>query len=337
MHVQILYIWRSRSFFDLLYESTMLCLYCLNHPFKTGRVCCHSHPSNKGGLKFIDFVHLIANNSLWRHRILSRLFVCSIVVFVSLCQNSWYKYISGLELKQLLCVMLLQELNFSEDQIQSSDALVEMSQGQWEGCLRSEIYTPDMVSFIERCQPDFSAPSGESLRQVEFRMIEFINYRVLRLPEKLRSGFLQTESKVFSRHNSQTLVNSVQDRDGPTLSHWDLLHRHHRQGLSRKNSGKSRLQVVTTGDNKAEDELSPREEANHRHLHEVNTQMSVSSIAIFTHATPIKCLITGLLGCSPMMSHQICIDDSSTTVLQHSLRTGWQIKRLNDTAHLRLL
>lgn len=212
-----------------------------------------------------------------------------------------------------------------------------MSQGQWEGCLRSEIYTPDMFSFIERCQPDFSAPSGESLRQVEFRMIEFLNYTVLRLPEKLRSGFLsahQTESKVFSRHNSQSLVNSVQDRDGSTLPHWDLLHR--RQGLSRKNSGKSRLQVVTTVDNKTEDEFSPRE-ANHRHLHEVNTHISDSSIGIFTHATPIKCVITGLLGCSPMISHQICIDDSSTTVLQHSMRTGWQIKRLNDTAHLRLL
>ncbi|XXG78304.1 hypothetical protein AAC387_Pa08g2271 [Persea americana] len=246
-------------------------------------------------------------------------------------------YSSPLDRAKETAASICQELNFPEDQIQSSDALVEMSQGQWEGCLRSEIYTPDMVSFIERCQPDFSAPSGESLRQVEFRTIEFINYSVLRLPEKLRSGFLQTGSKVFSRHNSQTLVNSVQDRDGPTLSHWDLLHRHHRQGLSRKNSGKSRLQVVTTGDNKAEDEFSPREEASHRHLHEVNTHISVSSIGIFTHATPIKCLITGLLGCSPMMSHQICIDDSSTTVLQHSLRTGWQIKRLNDTAHLRLL
>jgi hypothetical protein len=37
------------------------------------------------------------------------------------------------------------------------------------------------------------------------------------------------------------------------------------------------------------------------------------------------------------MSQRICIDDSSVTVLEHLPRTGWQIKRLNDTAHLRLL
>ncbi|KAL6011740.1 hypothetical protein ACLOJK_002205 [Asimina triloba] len=236
---------------------------------------------------------------------------------------------------------VLSELNFPEDQIQISDVLLEMSQGQWEGCLRSEIYTPDMVSFIDRCQPDFSAPSGESLRQVEFRMIEFLNNTVLRLPEKLRMGNPsphQNEVKGLSRHSSLNSATSIQDREGAALPQWDLLHRH-RQGLQRKKSGKSRLQFVTMGDNETEDDFSPRDESTQRHHHEVNVRSSSStiSIGIFTHAIPIKCLLTGVLGLSPMMSHRICIDDSSTTVLQHSLRTGWQIKRLNDTAHLRLL
>ncbi|XWS32587.1 hypothetical protein CRYUN_Cryun22dG0002300 [Craigia yunnanensis] len=109
-----------------------------------------------------------------------------------------------------------------------------------------------------------------------------------------------------------------------------------RHGLSRKKSGKSRLQFVSNiGEHDADDEMSPRE-ANHQpDLHDLN--VSSSSVGVFTHSLPIKSLITGLLDCSPIMSHKICIEDSSVTVLQHSWKTGRQIKRLNDTTHLRLL
>ena len=62
-----------------------------------------------------------------------------------------------------------------------------------------------------------------------------------------------------------------------------------------------------------------------------------SCVGVFTHSLPIKCLLTGVLGCSPVMTHKMCVEDSSVTVLQHSWRNGWQIKRMNDTAHLRLL
>lgn len=230
-------------------------------------------------------------------------------------------------------------MNIAEERIQSSDALVEMSQGLWEGCLRSEVYTPETLSFIDRFQPDFSAPSGESLRQVEFRMVQFLNGTVLGLPEKLRSDFpsnQQNESQGFSHHNSHTLTNSFHDRDGPSLppAQWDLLSRH-RQGLLRKKSGKSRLQFVTTGDHEAEDEISPRDSNHQSSLQDLSGR--TSCIGVFTHSLPIKCVLTGLLGCSPIMSHKICIEDSSVSVLQHSWKTGWQIKRLNDTAHLRLL
>lgn len=240
---------------------------------------------------------------------------------------------------------IMQEMHLAEDQIQTSDALVEMSQGHWEGCLRSEIYTPKTLSLIDRFQLDFSAPSGESLRQVEFRMIQFLNGTVLGLPEKLRSDFPRhhhNENQGSSHHNSHSLTNSIHDQDGPSLQppHGDLLNRH-RQGLLRKKYGKSRLQFVTTGDHEAEDEISPRD-ANHQgSLHDFScrtTSSCMSScIGVFTHSFPIKCLLTGLLGCSPIMSHKICIEDSSVSVLQHSWKTGWQIKRLNDTAHLRLL
>ncbi|KAJ4961289.1 hypothetical protein NE237_021199 [Protea cynaroides] len=255
-------------------------------------------------------------------------------------------YCSPLDRARTTAVSVCQELNFAEEQIQSSDALIDMSQGQWEGYLRSEVYTPEMLSLIDRFQPDFSAPSGESLRQVEFRMIQFLNSTVLKLPERLRTGdFLslhQNESKGFSVHNSLGQINSVQDWDGPVLppTHWDLIHRQ-KQGLIRKKSGKSRLQFVTkTEDHEAEDEISSHEAINQDELHEMTDRSPSSSsycIGVFTHAVPIKCLITGLIGCSPAMSQKICIDDSSMTVLQHSIKTGWQIKRINDTAHLRLL
>ncbi|KAG6785294.1 hypothetical protein POTOM_011024 [Populus tomentosa] len=239
-------------------------------------------------------------------------------------------YSSPLNRARSMAVSVCQEMNFAEEQIRPADALIEMSMGLWEGCSRSEIYTPEVQSLLENIQPDFCAPSGESLRQVEFRMVQFLNGTVLGLPEKLRSDLLmhhQTESQGFSH-----------DRDGP---HWDMLHRH-RPGLTRKKSGKSRLQHVTsTGNHEGEDEVSLRE-ASHQHvlpdLNNRNSSSPVSScVGVFTHSIPIKCLLTGLLGCSPAMMHKICIEDSSVTVLQHSWKTGWQIKRLNDTAHLRLL
>ncbi|KAH8489398.1 hypothetical protein Peur_059074 [Populus x canadensis] len=248
-------------------------------------------------------------------------------------------YSSPLNRARSMAVSVCQEMNFAEEQIQSSDALMDLSMGLWEGCSLSDIYTPEVQSLLENLQPDFCAPSGESIRQVEFRMVQFLNRTVLGLPEKLGSDFLlrhQNESHGFSH-----------DRDGPSLpppSNWDMQHMlyRHRQGLARKRSGKSRLQfVTTTGNHEGEDEISLRE-ASHQHtIHDLNIRNSSSPVSscvgVFTHSIPIKCLLTGILGCSPVMMRKICIEDSSVTVLQHSCKTGWQIKRLNDTAHLRLL
>lgn len=248
-------------------------------------------------------------------------------------------YSSPLDRAKATAVSICQEMSFPEQQIQPIDALSDMSHGQWEGCPRSEMYTPEILSLIERLQPDFSAPSGESLRQVEFRMVEFLNRTLLVLPEKLKSDFCSPRPNNigFSQQNS------IHDRDGsscPALQ-WDILHRHRQ--LSRKKSGKSRLQVVTTtGDHYPEDEMSPKElsSSHQSSISEINVpgpSGASSCIGVFTHSMPIRCLLTGILGCSPVVSHKLCIEDSSVTVLQHSWKTGWQIKRLNETAHLRLL
>ncbi|CAN6485544.1 unnamed protein product [Victoria cruziana] len=162
-------------------------------------------------------------------------------------------YCSPLERARETAASVCQELHFVEEQIQSSDALIEMSQGQWEGCPRSEIYTPDM---------------------------------------KARSDYSGQNLHMPGHHHHE--------RDGSSSLQWELFHRN-RQASRKKSSGKSRLQFVTTSDMEADDD-SPRE-----------------------------------VNISPLMAQKICIDDSSMTVLEHSLRTGWQIRRWNDTSHLRLL
>ncbi|GMH15057.1 hypothetical protein Nepgr_016898 [Nepenthes gracilis] len=251
-------------------------------------------------------------------------------------------YTSPLDRARATAVSVCQEMNLSEQQIQSSDALMEISQGQWEGCLLSEICNPEISSLIDGLQPDFSAPSGESLRQVEFRMVQFLNGTLLGLPGKLTLKFsspCQNESLGFSQQNAQASTNSVHDHEGRSLSpssQWDLLQRH--RSFSRKKSGKSRLQVVTTmGDQYAADEEASSHQGPKPQISTPSSSLVSSCIGVFTHSVPIKCLLTGLLGCSPVMSHKICIEDSSVTVLQYSWKMGWQIKRLNDTAHLRLL
>lgn len=75
--------------------------------------------------------------------------------------------------------MNLQELDIPRESMELTEAVQEVSQGQWEGRNRSEIYTPALVPIINSTQPDFRAPGGESQRQVEFRMMEFLNNVVL--------------------------------------------------------------------------------------------------------------------------------------------------------------
>lgn len=155
-------------------------------------------------------------------------------------------------------------MSYPEEHIQSSDAIIEMSLGDWEGCNQSEIYSPETLSLIERCQPDFSAPSGESLRQVEFRMVQFLNGTVSGgLAEKLRSDFSST---AHERCDGGSLL--------PSTS-WDLLHKH-RPSLTRKKSGKSRLQVMTN--HELEDGVSPREDVNQNHIDMVSSCVGVSRI-----------------------------------------------------------
>ncbi|PWA98213.1 hypothetical protein CTI12_AA000270 [Artemisia annua] len=249
-------------------------------------------------------------------------------------------YTSPLDRARATAIPVCQEMNFPEHMIQASDALQDMSQGIWGGCHYSDVYTPSVVSIMERLQPDFCPPSGETLRQVEFRMMEFLNATVTCLPENLKCDFSHLDSV-------------------PPLPKLDLSTRP-RLGAPKKKSSKSRLQMVhTSADHEADDEMTPRAPSKHRepkvfpepimeknsnnnnnHANNNNSHLSTDlscCIGMFSHSIPIKCLVTGILGCSPTMSNKICIEDSSITVLQYSQKMGWQIKRVNDTCHLRLM
>jgi len=75
-------------------------------------------------------------------------------------------------------------LNFEPNHIIYSDALCEISQGEWEGRPRAEIYTPELLEKISADISNFRSPAGESLRDVEQRMTNFIHEHLHFHPEK---------------------------------------------------------------------------------------------------------------------------------------------------------
>ncbi|KAI5066020.1 hypothetical protein GOP47_0018644 [Adiantum capillus-veneris] len=69
---------------------------------------------------------------------------------------------SPLERCKQTAVSVCQEVNFAKEKLEFADALMEMSQGLWEGLRRSEIYTPELLNLRANTQPDFHAPGPSS-------------------------------------------------------------------------------------------------------------------------------------------------------------------------------
>lgn len=68
---------------------------------------------------------------------------------------------------------------FSIEQVQYSAELEELSQGDWEGELRNEIYSKELLETINSNNYRFKAPNGESQEEVENRMYQFIEKEIL--------------------------------------------------------------------------------------------------------------------------------------------------------------
>eukprot|EP00250_Pteridium_aquilinum_P018020 c23897_g3_i1 orf=504-1781(-) len=243
---------------------------------------------------------------------------------------------SPLERCKQTAVSVCQEVNFTKDKIEFADALMELSQGLWEGLRRSEIYTPELLNVMANSQPDFHAPGGESQRQVEFRMIEFLNNVVL--PRAVEASLHKDTKSSFKKPSKTNLLMQVHPlndvNDELKVSEVRTPSAMGNSVLYSKGSGKSRLHRTSNdAANAMVDDMHVSGEQDQKAL----SKPTSYNVAIFSHGLAIKCLLRGVLGSDPHMTHRFNIDNTSMTVLRHSTHHGWQIQRVNDTAHLRLL
>jgi len=70
------------------------------------------------------------------------------------------------------------EINPNEHLV-CTDALLEQDMGDWEGAMRSSCYTPEILDLINADTHNYASPGGESQRQVEERMIDYLLRKVL--------------------------------------------------------------------------------------------------------------------------------------------------------------
>lgn len=75
--------------------------------------------------------------------------------------------------------IILSQAEITSDSIIYSEEIQELSQGDWEGKLRSEIYTIKRLAEINSNQWLFKAPNGESQKEVEERMMSFIENNII--------------------------------------------------------------------------------------------------------------------------------------------------------------
>lgn len=75
--------------------------------------------------------------------------------------------------------LILSQAKITNNPIIYSEELQELSQGDWEGKPRSEIYTLEQLAEINSNQWLFTPPNGESQKEVEERMLAFISSEIL--------------------------------------------------------------------------------------------------------------------------------------------------------------
>lgn len=96
-------------------------------------------------------------------------------------------YTSPLIRARRTCEIALQEMGYPLDKIIESEALVEFTQGDWEGKNRADIYTPEMRAYIHGKGPHFTPPNGESQRMLERRVSNWFEDTILANPDYLKT------------------------------------------------------------------------------------------------------------------------------------------------------
>jgi probable phosphoglycerate mutase len=80
-------------------------------------------------------------------------------------------------------------MGFSLDDVIVTPHLLELDQGNWEGKPREQVYTPKILHDINADNWKFSPPNGESQKDVEDRMLGWLEENVLsKYPEKRTIG-----------------------------------------------------------------------------------------------------------------------------------------------------
>ncbi|KAG0564157.1 hypothetical protein KC19_8G088100 [Ceratodon purpureus] len=238
-------------------------------------------------------------------------------------------YSSPLERAKQTAYAILQELDIPRDAVELTEAVVEASQGQWEGKNRSEIYTPARILLMNSTQPDFRAPGGESQREVEFRMMEFLNNVVLpRASSKARrqKGSREHLNKI---QPTPTQVHALKDMDASQVKDCEA----ETSDLTSDYQPRSNLGQIPDSMSSTNLSGSAPEEI----LHHDTVSSVPYRVAVISHGLAIKCMLGGLTGSNPHFTRRWCIDNTSVTVVRHSTRKGWEIQRINDTSHLLLL
>ncbi|MDH6303989.1 broad specificity phosphatase PhoE [Parabacteroides sp. PF5-5] len=80
---------------------------------------------------------------------------------------------------------ILSQSNITDNPVVYSTEIQELSQGDWEGKPRSDIYTVEQLAEINANQWLFKPPNGESQKEVEERMLAFLSSEIL---EKYTEG-----------------------------------------------------------------------------------------------------------------------------------------------------
>jgi len=79
------------------------------------------------------------------------------------------------------------DIYFPLEKIIYSDDILELDQGEWEGRLKSEIYTTERVTEINKDNWNYKAPGGESQRETEERKLKWVDETFLhRYQENIR-------------------------------------------------------------------------------------------------------------------------------------------------------
>ena len=92
------------------------------------------------------------------------------------CQNIRFDYVfSSTAIRaQQTAEIALELMGVDRSKLVTSPALLEQSQGSWEGLNRRQCYTDEIIRRMSETNIEFSAPNGESLRTVQKRGIEFL-------------------------------------------------------------------------------------------------------------------------------------------------------------------